>query len=227
MKVSIDDLKKRYETLDTDELLALKNDGLTETALSVLEEELSKRKLPEEESEKSLEGVNTKHYSKFYNRSIELFVFLFIAFLLKAYLPSGLFSTLYYNVFHPYQYYLEKGVELSKKGEYSQAIQEMLVAREKAPNNYLVYHLLGTTYVRLNQIDKAKECFEKVIALSPKPDSDADVCIATGGAYLWLGDTDKAEQLLRKAIHLYEKDGKTQRAEKARRALEHIKEVSP
>ena len=55
MEVSIDDLKKQYETLDTYELLALKeNGGLTETALSVLEQELSKRKPPEEESEKIL-----------------------------------------------------------------------------------------------------------------------------------------------------------------------------
>jgi len=228
MKVTRDELKKRYGTLGTDDLLALKkNGGLTETALSVLEEELSTRKPFEEEPEERLKDVATKRDNKYRKWSIELFIFLFIAFLLKTYFPSGLLRTCYYNVFRPYQYYIEKGIELSQNGKYSQAIEALIIAREKEPQNYLVYTQLGVTYVRLDQIDKAKEYFEKAIALSPDLDSDAAACMAISTAYLWTGNSDMAKQLLKKAIDLYEKDGKAQNAEDARQALKHIKKFSP
>ena len=234
MEVSIDDLKKRYETLDTYELLALKeNGGLTETALSVLEQELSKRKPPEEESEKILESKNIlenvgkKQVTRFFKYAIRLLIILVAASVTATYIPNGFVSTLYYNVFHPYQYYIEKSSALAVKGEYSQAIKELLIAREKKPNNYLSYFLLGNSYIAIEQPEKAKEYFKKVVELNPNPDSDALVCIALATAYLNLGESDKVEPLIKKAIHLYEKDKETQKAEDLRRVLIHIKEASP
>jgi len=72
MEISIDDLKKRYEALDTSELLALKqNGGLTDTAFSLLEEKLSKRNLPDEqqqlekqELEKEAEDIDKQEKNK-------------------------------------------------------------------------------------------------------------------------------------------------------------------
>jgi len=76
-KGSIDALKKRYDTLGTNELFALKeNGGPTETARSILEEEQSIRKSPQEESDERLKDVDTKHDNKFRNRPKDKITFI-------------------------------------------------------------------------------------------------------------------------------------------------------
>jgi tetratricopeptide (TPR) repeat protein len=92
---------------------------------------------------------------------------------------------------------LEKIQSLVEKGEYAEAQQEAELFTKSNPKYGPGYELTGLIFVLQNQLEKAIVAFEKAAALDSK---NSAALTKLGSVHMALGQSDKAKQVLLKAL---------------------------
>ena len=116
--------------------------------------------------------------------------------------------------------YFQKGLKLIEQKEYAQAIRIFNEIIKIQPNNQYGYFFRGFSYFRLKMFQQAKVDFDKSIQLDP---SISYSYFFRGITNYALGDRRGAIIDLQTATKLFEKDGKTEMAQKSRDVIEHIR----
>ncbi len=91
--------------------------------------------------------------------------------------------------------HFNRAVEFAEKKEYEKALEELTLALELDKEEPSFFLVMGTIYAKLNQLDKAKECWEKGISLDPKYKNLHENLIKLGG-YPVLSKIKKSSQVL-------------------------------
>ena len=104
--------------------------------------------------------------------------------------------------------YMSIAIDASQKGNFPEAFSLLAKAREKAPENYLVYFLTGMTYIRKDDLNQAKPYLKKSIGLAKHmvlqdQHTKADMAVA----YAFLGDSDNAKSFAEEAKKLFSEAG--------------------
>ena len=73
------------------------------------------------------------------------------------------------NIFEPgsADYYLSEAIILYHQENYAEALEKLLIAKEKAPENEDVYFNMGATLAKLDRITEAEEAYRKALEIFP------------------------------------------------------------
>jgi len=93
---------------------------------------------------------------------------------------------------------------LSNMEKLDDALREIDMAIQKYPNSYKFYDLQASIYRKQNRLDKAIECYKKMIKIEPSRKSSLDNLMA--GAYMQLNKLDESLQIMNQLIKEYPKD---------------------
>ena len=98
--------------------------------------------------------------------------------------------------------HLQQGNELTRAGEYAQAVEEYEAALKLEPENVDVLTNLGVVLYQLGQPSLAIESYNKAVALAP---GDADIRSNLAAAYVQLYEPGGATDSLDMALEQYQK----------------------
>jgi tetratricopeptide (TPR) repeat protein len=115
---------------------------------------------------------------------------------------------------------LERGFELLKKENYREAIKAFSEVIEAEPNNQYAYLGRGFSYFGLDDYQKAKTDLDKSISIDSKM---SYAYLFRGFSNYGLGNKQEAISDLEIAANLFEKEGKTEMAQKSIDAIAKIK----
>jgi Flp pilus assembly protein TadD len=105
------------------------------------------------------------------------------------------------NVPKPALNFYDKAKELSRKGDYKAAIEQLQLAIAEYPNFMLAFNELGVQYLRLNKLEKADESFRSALKINP----DAFPPMMNRGIVLvQLKKFDEAEKVIRSSLKIKE-----------------------
>lgn len=95
----------------------------------------------------------------------------------------------------------EKGVELYKQGNYTQAVSvlERVSKQKESKNDFEVWNSLGLAYIENKEFKKARKALEKAVKLNPQ---SSDVRTNLAYAYLLTRKVNEAQSEISKAIQL-------------------------
>ena len=99
----------------------------------------------------------------------------------------------------PVSEHLKRGNELSRSGEFEEAVAEYEKALEIEPENIDLLSNIGVAYYNLGQLDKAIDHYSRAIEIAP---SDADIRSNLAAAYVQLEQLDNALEEYQKAVEL-------------------------
>ena len=117
------------------------------------------------------------------------------------------------------QFFLNKGIEEWKKGDFVQAIAGFNLVIRLNPNDASAYLFRGNAYGQLKEYQKVIADYTQAIRLDP---NYADAYNLRGLVYEMSGNRQKAITDLEKAANLYEQQGDTAQAQKV---LDLLKEL--
>jgi len=117
------------------------------------------------------------------------------------------------------QFFLNKGIEEWKKGDFVQAIAGFNLVIRLNPNDASAYLFRGNAYGQLKEYQKAIADYTQAIRLDP---NYADAYNLRGLVYEMSGNRQKAIADLQKAANLYRQQGDTAKAQKV---LDLLKEL--
>jgi superkiller protein 3 len=100
---------------------------------------------------------------------------------------------------------IEEGSKSFENGKQEEGMVLLNVSALCDPGNKEIYYRLGVMYVRVNNFERAVECFKKTIELDPK---NTDAYINLGGIYGKLKKHKEALDMLHKALELEKKNPK-------------------
>ena len=84
-------------------------------------------------------------------------------------------------------------------GDYEYALEETTRYVQEYPQSFKGWNLLGWSYAKTDELEKAKECFDKSLAINPQWDN---AHVGKGAVYRKLGDTDNARKSYLNAIRI-------------------------
>jgi len=113
--------------------------------------------------------------------------------------PGTETSPLESNVFEPgsADYYLYEAILLYHQQNFNQALENLLIAQEKAPENEVVYFNLGATLAQLGRIPEAEEAYLRALEILPRY---AEAHNNLGRILLNKNELEKAQAHFNKAI---------------------------
>src|SRR5687767_5004655 len=97
--------------------------------------------------------------------------------------------------------FFNKGAELSKKGDYKAAIEQLQLAVAEYPDFMLAINEIGVQYMRLKELEKADEALQS--ALKIKPDAFAPL-MNRGIVLVQMKRYEEAEKVLREVLKMKE-----------------------
>ena len=100
-----------------------------------------------------------------------------------------------------YLYNFIIGTAYMKNKNFEKALEPLLTAQEKSPNNIGIYNSLGTCYTALGKTDEALSTYEKSLDLNPR---NPMTYFNLGSVYQIKQNHEKACEYLKKAIELDE-----------------------
>ena len=96
--------------------------------------------------------------------------------------------------------YLQDGRAKLLKGDVLRAVRIFQEAVERNPKDSRAYFVLGETFMRLHQYDKAIESFSTVTQLE---DTNGHAYLLLGGCYDLEGDHEKAVDSVKKSVEIF------------------------
>ena len=118
------------------------------------------------------------------------------------------------------QAYFEKGMKLVEADKYPEAIQAFSEVIKIQPNNQYAYLLRGYSYIQLEKYTLAKADLDKTIELD---NSIAYAYYFRGFTNYELGNKNNAITDFQTAAKLFDKEGRTEQAQKSRELIEYIR----
>lgn len=108
-------------------------------------------------------------------------------------------SPLESNVFEPgsADYYLNEAVLFFHRKDFTRALENLLIAQEKAPRSETVYFNLGATLAQMGRIPEAEEAYLRALEIHPRY---AEAHNNLGRIFLNRNELEKAEAHFTKAI---------------------------
>ncbi len=103
------------------------------------------------------------------------------------------------NIFEPgsANYYLNEAILLYHRQDFTRALENLLTAQEKAPENEVVYFNLGATLAQLGRIPEAEGAYLRALEIRPRY---AEAHNNLGRIFLNRNELEKAQDHFNKAI---------------------------